>query len=80
MHQVVNCSQKDAERAKALQKEGESLQEVLHRAVNLGLYQLEYRRKQQPARRELQKTAMKVLRKAQRDPKLAVELGIAHLE
>jgi hypothetical protein len=84
----MNLTPEQVERVKSLQqhaKVGTSWNEMLERTFDLGLYQLEYRygvdakaaRKAYSQKRNIKmKIAMKLLEKAERDPSLAVELGL----
>ena len=76
----VNLSQELGERLKGLKKQEETIQEVVEQVVQLGCWQLEYRRKTQPKRRERQKLDREIAEKVRRDPELGVRLGLAHVE
>jgi hypothetical protein len=85
---TMQLTPEQVERVKELlthAKEGTTLIEMQERIFDQGLYQLEYRygpeatkaRKEYAKRRaEEQKQAFDVLRKAQKDPELAVKLGL----
>ncbi len=80
MAHTINVSQERHEELKRLMKPGESLNDVADRCMKLGAYQINYRKIRNPKQAERNRTARRVLAKAERDPKLAVELGLAHVE
>jgi hypothetical protein len=63
-------------RTKALQKEDQSVVEIMEQIYKLGLYQLEYRRESNPKKAVQQKLMREVFKKAQSDPELCVKLGL----
>jgi hypothetical protein len=86
--QTFNLTPEQLERVKALlprAKGGTTLNEMVSRLIDAGLYQLEYRlgedarkarKAYQEKRRETDKTARALLERAQSDPELAVKLGL----
>ena len=63
-------------RTKALQREGQTTNEVMEQIYKLGLYQLEYRREANPKKAEQQKQMRALWKQAQSDPELAVRLKL----
>ena len=74
---TFNLSQEQATRVKALHDpESETITELVARIVNQGLYQMEYRKKAYPKRKEQMKDMRKVYRMARENPDLAEQLGL----
>lgn len=85
---TMNLTPEQEARAKELMqhaKEGTTMQEMLERVFDQGLYQLEYRygaeakaarKAYSKKRQEEVKNAMTFYRKAQKDPELAVKAGL----
>ena len=73
---TCNLSSEMSARTEALRREGQTVTELMEQIYNMGLSQLEYRRKKQSELAQERKEAMKLFRKAQQDPELAVKLGL----
>jgi len=73
---TCNLSSEMSARTEALRREGQTVTELMEQIYNMGLNQLEYRRKKQPELAQERKEAMKLFRRAQQDPELAVKLGL----
>jgi hypothetical protein len=56
--------------------DGTTITEVVQRVVNTGLWQLEYRQKQNNT--EKRREERRVMKMVQADPELAVKCGLAH--
>ena len=73
---TLNLSPEMATRTKELQRESQTPNEVMEQIYKLGLYQLEYRREKNPKKAQEMKEMREVYRRAQKDPELAVRLGL----
>lgn len=74
---VVNLSQDQVVRFKALHDPNQdSVAELANRIFNLGLYQLEYRRKSYEGKKERMKDMRRVYNAARENPELAEKLGL----
>jgi hypothetical protein len=73
---TMNLSVDLGARTKALQKDGQTPNDVMEQIYKLGLYQLEYRREANPKKAIMQKEMRRVYKLAQHDPELAVKLHL----
>ena len=78
---VVNLSQEQVERVKKLLAnrkvdDGSTFTDIAQRVMNTGLWQLEYRQKQNS--NEKRREERRVMKMVQADPELAVKCGLAH--
>ncbi len=78
---VVQLSQEQVERVKKLLanrkvNDGSTFTDIAQRVVNTGLWQLEYRQKQN--NNERTKEARRIMKIVERDPELAIKVGLAH--
>lgn len=73
----LNLSSEMSARTEVLKRDGQTMTELMEQIYNLGLNQLEYRRKSYPAKKEEMKEMRKIYREAQKNPDLAVALGMA---
>ncbi len=78
---VVQLSQEQVERVKRLLanrkvNDGSTFGDIAQRVVNTGLWQLEYRQKQNS--NEKRREERRVMKIVQSDPVLAVKCGLAH--
>ncbi len=78
---VVNLSQEQVERVKKLLAnrkidDGSTFTDIAQRVVNTGLWQLEYRQKQNS--NEKRREERRVMKMVREDPELAIKCGLAH--
>jgi hypothetical protein len=72
----VNLSHEQEDRIKSLMLDGQTFQESLTQIINLGCYQLEYRRKTNPKKSVENKLARQILKIARLDPEMSEKFGL----
>lgn len=72
----INIAVELEKRVKELKLENQTVQEVVEQVLNLGCYQLEYRRKNNPKKAIVNKMMREVFNKVQRSPELSEKLGL----
>lgn len=72
----INISVELEKRVKELKRDEQSLNEIVEQIINLGCYQLEYRRKNNPKKSIMNKMMREVFNKVQHSPELSEKCGL----